>query len=89
MVPTLIVHFVVSLRWHRPRTRVLIAKYDYSDAYSRVAHSAGVAAQTIAVHEGMAYLALRLTFGGSLEPPPDTVHDIRDGHGPGQQNWPV
>ena len=64
-----IVHFAVSLRWHRPRTRILIAKYDYSDAYRRVAHSASAAAQTIAVHDGLAYLALRLTFGGAPNPP--------------------
>ena len=63
------VHFIVSLRWHRPTRRILIAKYDYSDADRRVAHSGSASPQTIAVHDGMAYLALRLTFGGSPNPP--------------------
>ncbi|KAI2502400.1 hypothetical protein MHU86_12057 [Fragilaria crotonensis] len=63
------IHFIVSLRWHRPRTRVLISKYDYSDAYRRLAHSATAAPQTIAVHDGLGYIALRLTFGGSANPP--------------------
>jgi hypothetical protein len=64
-----ILHFVASLRWHQPLRKILIAKYDYSDAYRRIAHSASAAPQTIAVHEGMGYLALRLTFGGSPNPP--------------------
>jgi hypothetical protein len=34
-----------------------------------VAHSGSAAPQTMAVHDGMAYLALRLTFGGSPNPP--------------------
>ena len=62
-------HFIVSLRWHQPSRRILIGKYDYSDAYRRVAHSGSAAPQTIAVHKGMGYLALRLTFGGSPNPP--------------------
>jgi len=64
-----ILHFVASLRWHQPQRKILISKYDYSDAYRRIAHSASAAPQTIAVHDGMAYLALRLTFGGSPNPP--------------------
>ena len=64
-----ILHFAMSLRWHAPDRRILIAKYDYSDAYRRIAHSASAAPQTIAVHDGIGYLALRLTFGGSPNPP--------------------
>ena len=65
-----ILHFVASLRWHQPqRNQILISKYDYSDAYRRIAHSASAAPQTIAVHEGMGYLALHLTLGGSPNPP--------------------
>ena len=45
-----ILHFISSLRWHRPSLRILIAKYDYSNAYRRIAHSANAAAQTISVH---------------------------------------
>ena len=49
--------------------RILISKYDFSDAYRWIAHSGEAAAQTIAVHDGIAYLSLRLTFGGSPNPP--------------------
>jgi hypothetical protein len=64
-----IVHFIASLRLHRPNVKILISKYDYSDAYRRIAHSASAAPQTIAVHNGLGFLALRLTFGGSPNPP--------------------
>ena len=62
-------HYVLALRRKYPNLRILICKYDYSDAYRRIAHSGEAAAQTIAVHDGLAYLSLRLTFGGSPNPP--------------------
>jgi hypothetical protein len=64
-----IIHFIASLRWHQPNVKILMSKYDYSDAYRRIAHSASAAPQTIAVHDGLGFLALRLTFGGSPNPP--------------------
>jgi hypothetical protein len=64
-----IVHYSLALRNKFPRARILICKYDYSDAYRRIAHSASAAVQTIAVHDGLAFLSLRLTFGGSPNPP--------------------
>jgi hypothetical protein len=64
-----IIHLIISLRLHYPQTRILISKYDYSDAYRRMAHSASAAAQTIAASAGLAFIALRLTFGGSPNPP--------------------
>jgi hypothetical protein len=64
-----IIHYVVSMRANHPNRSIFICKYDYSDAYRRIAHSAEAAIQTIAVVAGMAYLALRLTFGGSPNPP--------------------
>jgi hypothetical protein len=63
-----ILHWIVSLRRDFPSTRILIAKYDYSDAYRRMAHSATAAAQSVAVFEDIAYIATRLTFGGSPNP---------------------
>ena len=60
-----IIHFIVSLRIHHPAIRILISKYDYSDAYHRMAHEVKAAAQTIAAHKGLAFIALRLTFRGS------------------------
>jgi hypothetical protein len=64
-----IVHFIVALRLRHPTTKIFIAKYDYSDAYRRIAHSASAAAQSIMVVADIAYIALRLTFGGSPNPP--------------------
>ncbi|KAI2512067.1 hypothetical protein MHU86_2355 [Fragilaria crotonensis] len=64
-----ILHFVVALRLKFPGLAILIAKYDYSDAYRRIAHSAQTAMQTIAVQEPFAYMSLRLTFGGAPNPP--------------------
>jgi hypothetical protein len=64
-----VVHFIVSLRLAHPNKRIFISKYDYSDAYRRMAHSATAAAQSIAVLLAVAYIAVRLTFGGSPNPP--------------------
>ena len=66
-----IIHFIVSdsLRSQNPTLLILISKYDYSDAYRRIAHSASAAAQTIAINGATAFLSLRLTFGGSPNPP--------------------
>ena len=64
-----ILHFISSLQRHRPSLRILIAKYDYSDAYCRIAYIASAAAQTISVHEGLAYLALRLMYDRAPNPP--------------------
>jgi hypothetical protein len=64
-----IIHFIVALRIAHPSSRILIAKYVFSDAYRRIAHSAKAASQTIIVLVGIAFLALRLSFGGSPNPP--------------------
>jgi hypothetical protein len=64
-----VIHFIVALRLAHPTKRIFIMKYDYSDAYRRVAHSASAAAQSIIIFAGVAYIALRLTFGGSPNPP--------------------
>ncbi len=64
-----IIHFVVALRIAYPTSRILIAKYDFSDAYRRINHSARAAVQSIIVFTAIAFLALRLSFGGSPNPP--------------------
>ena len=64
-----ILHFVSALRERYPTTPIFIAKYDYSDAYRRMAHSPSAAAQSIIIFQSIAYIALRLTFGGSANPP--------------------
>jgi hypothetical protein len=64
-----IIHFIVALRIRYPGIRILIAKYDFSDAYRRVTHSASAASQSIIVLAAVAFLALRLSFGGAPNPP--------------------
>jgi hypothetical protein len=64
-----IIHFIVSLRLHHPGVAIFLAKYDYSDAYRRVAHDPQAAAQTICVFQKLAFLSFRLTFGGAPNPP--------------------
>jgi hypothetical protein len=56
-----LIHFIIALCLAYPNQGILIAKYNYSDAYRRMVH----AAQSIAVFDKVAYIALRLTFGGS------------------------
>jgi hypothetical protein len=75
-----IIHFIVALRIAHPGKRILIAKYDFSDAYRRIAHSARAASQSIIVLAGITFLALRL-FRRQSEPA-DLVQLFRDGHGP-------
>jgi hypothetical protein len=64
-----IIHFIVALRLSYPDRRIFISKYDYSDAYRRMAHAGSAAAQSITVLLAIAYIAIRLTFGGSPNPP--------------------
>jgi hypothetical protein len=66
---TRIIHYIVALRLKHPHKRILLSKYDYSDAYRRIAHAPSAAVQSIAVNHHIAYIALRLTFGGSPNPP--------------------
>lgn len=66
---TRIVHFTVALRICFPKKRIFIVKHDCSDAHRRVAHSASAVVQSIIIFAAVAHLALRLTFGGSSNPP--------------------
>ena len=43
-------------------------KFDYSDAYRRVSHDPSAAVQSIIILGAIAYVALRLAFGGSPNP---------------------
>ena len=62
------IHFIVALRGKYPEDRILISKYDFSNAYRRMAHRASSTIQTILVHGARAYIYLRLTFGASANP---------------------
>jgi hypothetical protein len=64
-----IIHYIIALRAAFPTTRILISKYDFSDAYRRIAHAAKAAAQTIFVIGKVAFICLRLSFGGSVNLP--------------------
>ena len=59
----------MALRTHHPDVDNFISKYDYSDAYRRIAHAARAAMQTILVVGVLTYLSLRLTFGECRNPP--------------------
>jgi hypothetical protein len=60
-----IIHFIVCLReTANPEKRILIAKYDYSDPYHHVTHSARLAVQSILVLVGITYMVLRLPLVG-------------------------
>ena len=64
-----IIHFIVALRLAWPLRTVFISKYDCSDAYRRMAHSALAVAQTITTCLVYAFVYFRMTFGGSPNPP--------------------
>ena len=66
---TRVIHFLVTLRALYPDQPIFLAKFDYSDAYRRVSHSGSAAARTILVVSSVAYIMLRLSFGGSPNPP--------------------
>jgi hypothetical protein len=65
----LIIHFIVALRLAAPSRTISISKYNYSDAYRRMAHSALAVAQTIRACLAFAFVYFRMTFGGSPNPP--------------------
>ena len=58
-----LIHYIVALRLAFPDELILISKYDFSDAYRRIAHSALAAAQTILVVGEIAYIMLCLFWG--------------------------
>jgi hypothetical protein len=55
-----LIHYTVALCMKHPTSKIFIVKYDYSNAYQPVNHSAKAAAQSIALYDGVAYVALYL-----------------------------
>jgi len=53
-----LIHYIVALQLKYPNESILISKYDFSDAYRRMCHSALAAAQTIRVVGEIAYIML-------------------------------
>ncbi len=50
---TRLIHFIVALRLAYPLLPIFIVKYDYSDAYRRIAHAPSAAAQSIIIFSGI------------------------------------
>ena len=67
--PHHIIHRVCALQLAFPTECILIRKYNFSDAYRRVTHSARAVAQTILVIDQVTYLCLRLSYGSARSPP--------------------
>jgi len=63
-----LLHFIVCLRCEHPGVRIYISKFDYSDAYKRISQRFNAAASTIIVVGNVAYVYLRMAFGGSPNP---------------------
>jgi hypothetical protein len=53
-----IIHYIVALQQEHPDQCIFISKYDYSDTYRRISHSATAAVQSIALFAGFAFIAL-------------------------------
>jgi hypothetical protein len=64
-----ILHFIIAIRLAHLGKRICKAKYDNSHAYRCIAHSGSAATDLISIFDRVAYVALRLTFGGSTTPP--------------------
>ena len=65
-----VIHDIVSRRRDNPNKRIFIQKIDYKSAYRRGHLSGKAAIQTITqcVKRNLAFISLRLTFGGSPNP---------------------
>jgi hypothetical protein len=53
-----IVHYTVGLQQKYPSQRIFILKYNYSNTYLQISHSASAATQTIALVGGLAFIEL-------------------------------
>ena len=63
-----ILHYLAALRCRNPGRKIFISKYDYSDAYKRISQRAETAAATVIKLDNIAYICLRMVFGGSPNP---------------------
>jgi hypothetical protein len=59
-----IIHFILHLRTQFPQRRIFLQKVDFKSAYQRMHLSAGMAAKCVTVVRDLAYVSLRLPFGG-------------------------
>ena len=63
-----ILHYIHSLRVKFPLSPILIGKYDFKSAYRRMTFWGHSAATCCTIFDEIAYISLRLTFGGSSCP---------------------
>lgn len=66
-LPRIILH-ITSLRHHYPNKRILISKFDIAKAYRRLHYHGASAYKCIAIFGELAYIQLRLSFGGAACP---------------------
>ena len=63
-----IMHYLAALRHHHPGQKIYISKFDFSDAYKRMSQSPRTCAATVVRFAEIAYIFLRMAFGGSPNP---------------------
>jgi len=63
-----IIHYIAALRYWNPGKRIYISKFDYSDAFKRLSQSSRTSAATVVRFGEIAYIFLRMVFGGSPNP---------------------
>ena len=63
-----ILHYLAALRYRNPQKKIFISKFDYSDAYKRIAQSPRASASTVIRFGEVAYICWRMVFGGSPNP---------------------
>jgi hypothetical protein len=71
-----LIHFILHLRRTHPKTRIFIQKVDFKSAYRRMHLSPTMAAKCITVVGGLAFISLRLPFGG--RPCPSLWSDLSE-----------
>jgi len=63
-----LIHYIAALRVRHPGVRILISKFDYSDAYKRISQSPRSSAASVICFGEVAYICWRMVFGGSPNP---------------------
>ena len=63
-----LIHAIVEFRRRHPNSKILLQKIDFKSAYRRLHLGWKTAIQTITQYLELAFISLRLTFGGSPNP---------------------
>jgi hypothetical protein len=71
-----LIHFILHLRRTSPQTRIFLQKVDFKSAYRRMHLTPDMAAKCITVVDGLAFISLRLPFGG--RPCPSLWSDLSE-----------